>query len=79
MSPNDVWAVGEINRRSVIEHGDGSSWTAVNHPRPKRPRGNTLLSVSADSTGDAWTVGFTGQGAGAITLRWDGTSWVTSS
>jgi hypothetical protein len=83
---NDVWAVGGYGPpgggpgSTLIEHWDGTEWTAVEHPDPPvKVNGNYLYNVSAISTEDVWAVG-TGQDPQTgfwigITEHWDGAAW----
>ena len=77
--PSDVWAVGYrtdgSGYRTLVEHFDGSSWSAVAAPSPGTTE-DVLLGVAATG-GDAWAVGYRTDGAGAHALveRYDGTSW----
>ncbi len=69
-SPTDIWAVGTYNRgtstapvsQTLIEHFDGTNWTTVPSPDQINLNGattdNVLLAVSADSSTDAWAVGY---------------------
>jgi hypothetical protein len=78
-APNDVWAVGArvidnfkfLTFQSLIEHWDGTAWTAdYNQP------GSTLRGVEAISSDDVWAVGTQSFG-GTLILHWDGGSWTT--
>lgn len=83
-SANDIWAVGNLVQQVVggalsfnlFEHWDGKTWT------PTFINDNTfegLTGVSADSTSDAWAVGWVSQlngGAnGTLAIHWNGTNW----
>jgi hypothetical protein len=75
VAANDVWAVGDYMNQGgdsiqCILHWDGSSWTQVGVPTPRK---GALIGVSADSASHAWAVGYTGDGT--VTLRWDGSKW----
>jgi len=74
---NDVWAVGDKEGaggglRTLIEHWDGLSWSIVQSQDPGVVT-NQLVSVSASSATDAWTVGTSDYRTFAE--HWDGTSW----
>ncbi len=72
VSSTDVWAVGT----GMIQHWDGSIWTAMTSTVPLTPT-TGLFGVSAASANDVWAVG-RGDGAGHYTgviLHWDGSSW----
>jgi hypothetical protein len=57
--------------RPLIEHFNGSSWSAVTVPTPSTPSryGSALRAVSAASSSDVWAVG------GGVIEHFDGTSW----
>jgi len=80
ISPTDLWAVGytanarQLDNKSLIEHSDGSSWSAVTNP------GNGLLDgVAGTSANDVWAVGMTGSnpdGKGENLIEhWNGSEW----
>ena len=79
---SDVWAVGTFRGSSspafktLVEHFDGSSWRGVKSPNVGTLN-NELNGVSADSTADAWAVGFRelGNTDQTLTERWNGTTW----
>jgi hypothetical protein len=90
VAPNDVWAVGERTGSMItrgkfswnpehvsIVHWDGTSWNTVAAPQGSR-RG-FLMSVSATSADDVWTVGRSdgadGRSLGNLVLHWDGRAW----
>lgn len=80
VSANDVWAVGQYFDgtaiRTLTEHWDGASWTAV--PSPNATAGeNQLRGVVALSTNDVWAVGWAHNGTTFQTLveHWDGSAW----
>jgi len=82
VAPDDVWAVG-IRETSgsvvkpVIEHWDGSRWTAT--PSPPTPGDfNYLYAVSGSSSSDVWAVGFMTPdqlAVQALIEHWDGSVW----
>src|SRR5207248_4277012 len=85
VSANDVWATGTFNIKgtqisnALIEHWNGSQWNIVPSPNPGT-RSYFLKAVSAVSTNNVWTVGFTSNnksGASQKTLieHWDGSQW----
>lgn len=82
VSSNDVWAVGyhyvagEAQRRTLLEHWDGSAWSVVTSPDPGT-RSDALLSISAFSADDIWAAGYQSDGMGysPLLLHYDGTSW----
>jgi hypothetical protein len=73
--PNDVWAVGARIQNfggppewsTLIEHWDGSEWTAFYLP------GEFMSGVAAVAPDDVWAVGTSG--AFPLILRYDGTGW----
>jgi hypothetical protein len=77
----DVWAVGYSEHatlyNSLIEHWNGARWRVVESPDVGTNRYNTLTSVDALSSTDAWAVGSYRTATSRKTLiqRWDGTSW----
>jgi len=83
-SGSDVWAVGsdattaDNPPHGLIEHWNGVSWTR-NPVATGEPAGSTLLAVSADSTSDAWAVGYTNNastfGFTPLIEHFTGTSW----
>jgi hypothetical protein len=81
-SPSDAWAVGEqqgANARfgGLVEHFDGSAWSAVNVPNPG-DAGNSLYGVKAVGPDDVWVVGqaLTSSGSDtALVEHWDGKTW----
>jgi hypothetical protein len=83
-APKNAWAVGGTSwtaPSTLIEHWNGQDWTRV--PSPSPAPNSRLTSVSATSTGNAWTVGWTGTGSGTIDSQgdkpliehWNGTAW----
>jgi hypothetical protein len=87
-SATDLWAVGDSignaslgsTSRTLIEHGNGTSWTIV--PSPNIGAGNNVLTgVAARSASDVWAVGYWDNLAGSIPIRstlwmhWNGTNW----
>jgi hypothetical protein len=82
ITASDAWAVGTFRGpgspayRTLIERFDGTSWRAVPSPN-KGTSNNELNGVAADSSTDAWAVGFTFAGGADRTLveRWNGAAW----
>jgi hypothetical protein len=72
LSSTDSWAVGSNGLRPIIEHWDGTSWTATITPSP--PTANSMLtSISATGGSDVWAVGSaSGQ---TLVEHWDGGRW----
>jgi hypothetical protein len=81
-SASDAWAVGTFRGpsssafKTLIEHFDGTAWRAVQSPNVGTSY-NELNGVAADSSIDAWAVGFEFAGSADRTLveRWNGTKW----
>src|SRR6266487_46998 len=78
---SDVWAVGTFRRpssnafKTLIEHFDGTTWRAIKSPN-KGTSNNALNGASADSSTDAWAVGFhEGTAERTLTERWNGIKW----
>lgn len=69
-SSSDVWAVGESFNQSpykygaLIEHWNGTSWSAVPNPAT-----TALYGVAALASNNAWAVG------GSQILHWNGAAW----
>ena len=66
ISPDDAWAVGEVNTglrpsarwETVIEHWNGTRWSMVRSPDPSRAGcGNDRLFGVAASRAGTWAVG----------------------
>jgi len=82
VSATDVWAAGLFRNpstsqyRTLIEHFDGTAWRVVPSPNVG-PSYNELNAVAADSSTDAWVVGFSASGSTNRTLaeRWNGATW----
>jgi hypothetical protein len=83
ISPADAWAVGYSDTgsgyRALIEHWNGSAWTAVAAPTAPTSSAEFLYAVSASSSTDVWAVGthFDSSAGGEVGLieRFNGTSW----
>jgi hypothetical protein len=76
LSSTDVWAVGSYDplngdpTSELIEHWDGSKWTAVGFG------GGVLTGVAALSDTNIWVVGYFVVGRyHALIEHWDGTGW----
>ena len=92
LAPNNVWAVGfstpvappkQAATLTLIEHFDGTSWTAVPSPNVgpnSANQSNRLLGLTANSANDIWAFGsyFPTDGSGhqmTLVLHWDGITW----
>jgi hypothetical protein len=78
-SGRDAWFVGEADdpapnydAHPLIEHWDGSAWSAVDSPPA-----SYLAGVVALSPTDAWLVG--DDADKTLAQHWDGTAWKTVS
>ena len=58
LSPTNAWAVGEGSTSGLIEHWNGTAWSAVTLPDPDFSP-STEDAISADSASDIWVVGST--------------------
>jgi hypothetical protein len=80
LSSTDVWAVGDTSESGVIEHWNGTAWTAVWGTAALNQ--SRLFDVSALSANDVWVAGATytewPSGAGLV-MHWDGASWQSIS
>jgi hypothetical protein len=88
LSPDNAWAVGTHNGRTLIEHWDGTAWSIVPSPDPATGipgDGNMLTAISGTGPDDLWAAGWeTNEATMRITMlfeHWDGTKWsaVTTS
>ncbi len=87
ISPTNLWAVGDQyslsaqDDKTLIEHGNGTTWKIVKSPNPAT--NHRLEDVSGSSASNVWAVGQdfdpaarSGQGSyEALMLHYDGTSW----
>src|ERR1043166_4114224 len=81
--PADVWAVGTKTQlagytsHGLFQHWNGHSWREVPHAADE-PANTVLASVDADSTSDAWAVGYYTTDANLllpIIEHWNGMRW----
>ncbi len=87
LSATDAWAAGiswdvSLNSyRTLTEHWDGTSWSAVQSPNRGLSE-NILFAVSAVSPTDVWAVGrfydTTDKTNRTLIERWNGTAWKLS-
>jgi hypothetical protein len=81
VASKDVWAVGysalKERYNTLIEHWDGTQWRVVTSPNAGTNQYNTLTSVDALSSTNAWAVGSsrTATSRKSLIQRWNGTSW----
>lgn len=89
LSPDSAWAVGGIYHNGVgpvsntdaagalIEHWDGTQWSAVPNPAASRP-GAWLAGINARTASDIWAVGQQSDPDGndmPLVEHWNGTQW----
>ena len=85
---SDCWAVGAVVASgapnptgTLIEHWDGTGWSAVPSPSPSGPGvvGAILSSVSCASASSCFAVGYATDAAGNnltdVTEQWNGSTW----
>ena len=85
VSAVDTWAVGTRYQgsltKTLAEHWDGSAWSTVPTPNPRRGtyEGSQLTSVSAGSADDVWAVGdfyaAKSRSRRTVAEHWDGSRW----
>ena len=81
LSPGNAWAVGtsgpSTGPQTLIEHWNGSTWTAV--PSPDPGVANVLEAIGGSGPSDLWAVGWfenTAQTFIALLFEhWNGTAW----
>ncbi|MET8052397.1 hypothetical protein ABZU75_32845 [Streptosporangium sp. NPDC005286] len=72
ISPDDVWAVGNIGERPLVLHWNGRSWERPTIP----PWKAELQSVTAFGPDDVWFAGKDHDEPGGVSvLHWDGRNW----
>src|SRR5690348_4944351 len=74
-------AIGVSSGRQSA-HADSSGWTIVPSPNPNNPLvNNSLGSVSATSSSDAWAVGGSqvNQDFQQMIMHWDGSQWILNN
>ncbi|HXJ63970.1 MAG TPA: N-acetylmuramoyl-L-alanine amidase [Actinomycetota bacterium] len=90
LAPDDAWAGGfsclsaacgpngGFGSRTLMEHWDGSSWTAVPTPSPGTAL-NEIRAVDAVAPDDVWAAGLWSDRdrwlRHGLVLHWDGTAW----
>jgi hypothetical protein len=92
ITTSNVWAVGYSRadamaataRQVLIEHYDGTSWTAIADTTANNPAGtsNSLYGIKFFSATDVWAVGeakTSATAATAIIEHYDGTTWATQA
>jgi hypothetical protein len=91
LAANDAWAVGDaavpsgtFQRRTLITHWNGTTWTIVPSPSPD-PTQNLLVAVDGTSPNDLWAVGnlghdgYGGDTVAGMMLHWNGSTWTRAS
>ena len=85
LASNNVWAVGYSThsgrQKTLIERWNGTQWRVVTSPNAGTSGDNTLTSVDAVSSTNAWAVGSsrTATSRKSLIQRWNGTSWTIVS
>ncbi|MGH8428335.1 MAG: FG-GAP-like repeat-containing protein [Gammaproteobacteria bacterium] len=80
-SADDAWAVGYqtsgTGDHALIEHYDGSGWTAVSDLPNPGSASNVLVGVSATAPDNVWAVGYQSSGTGyfPLVLHYNGQNW----
>ncbi|HYP41261.1 MAG TPA: S-layer homology domain-containing protein [Chloroflexia bacterium] len=76
ISPNDIWAVGTRDNRTLIMHWNGRALSVVPSPNVGSDP-NILRGIKAIASDDIWAVGSYGPpGTGqALILHWNGSEW----
>ncbi len=86
ISLTDAWAVGAFAdpshtySKTLAEHWNGSTWTAVRTPNVGDPTPNdSLWSVAAEDATDVWAVGLTYNASTRnywpLAMHWNGSFW----
>jgi hypothetical protein len=80
LASNNVWAVGQNNQKTLIEHFDGKRWRMVKSPNT-RDLSNPLYGITAVSPKSIWAVGqhYQGDGGKTLVLHFDGSKWSINS
>lgn len=90
VSADNAWAVGLYGDSSsnpavktLVEHWNGKTWTAVSSPDASGYIDSVLQGVSGSAAGNIWSVGVTSNDGGATTRllyeKWNGHEWVINS
>jgi hypothetical protein len=76
LSPDDVWAVGQVGTRPLAEHWDGRRWRVIDMRRE-----GALYAVDGASPANVWAVGAQGltsptiNAQDGLVMHWDGRRW----
>jgi hypothetical protein len=83
LSPTNAWASGDWGAAGhpLIEHWNGTKWRLAHVPRT--PAGSILISISAASASDIWSVGTqfplnNGSTFPPVGMHWNGSGWRAS-
>ena len=74
----DVWAVGDSNGNTLLEHWNGTAWSTVtganlsSTPQVTTSFAGVLNAVAASGTSDVWAVGNSD-----LIEHWNGSAWST--
>src|SRR5262249_38581003 len=78
-SPSSCLSVGQSTGGTLAERWDGRTWRITPTPNPAGAAGSGLNGVTCKSPSTCIAVGTafdsSGNSAGTVTERWDGTSW----
>ena len=80
---NNCWAVGDVdthaNARMLVEHWDGTIWSASVLPTLSDGTSPTLSAVSCGGSSDCWAVGYylpnSQPSEWPLAVHWNGTAW----
>jgi hypothetical protein len=61
--------------QTLVEHWDGTSWSAVTSPNTATDQDNILSAVACADASSCWAVGSSNNYSQALVERWDGISW----
>jgi hypothetical protein len=75
VSPRSAWAVGGYAGGTLVLHWNGTAWKRVASPNPGGSASNSLFSVAALSSSEAWAVGYNTAANQAVVMHWNGTAW----
>ncbi|MGI9170809.1 MAG: hypothetical protein ACR2FH_11665 [Caulobacteraceae bacterium] len=80
LAANNVWAVGQDEVATLIQHWDGTHWTRVRRPNPGDPNtvDGVLNGISAVAPDDIWAVDYFENRQGyafPLLVHYDGRKW----
>lgn len=78
VSSTDIWTAGfyykrDGDQKNLIFHYDGTAWTNVPAPSPRKNY-NDILAIDGLDANNAWAAGFKGYST-LMVMSWDGTEW----